>query len=90
MKTIDGTLRNENWKYITDKKGLVIARDMRLTLEESLKLVSEAIKIERIKYGYKVFIIDKGENIALFFRFGNETTKTGESVEGFIRRNWGE
>lgn len=82
-------LMNKEWKYVVDKKGILVPCKRReLTLEEAKELISKAVEIERMNYGWNVNVVDNNKNLNIYFRFENVTTRSKESPEDFITKNW--
>lgn len=82
-------LKDENMKSIINEIGTVQRYKREFTIDEAMEIIDNAFKIERLQYGYKVFFEEDEETREIFFRFGNATTRNNETVECFIRKNWG-
>lgn len=83
-------LRDENWECVTDSEGILNCYDIKLSLGEALELIAGAVKIEKSRYGWEVYVTDeKSGNISVYFRFGNVTVKAKDNIEDFIKSNWG-
>lgn len=81
-------LRNDDWNYAVDARGLVQILTLELNIDEAIEIVDNSTIIERSRYGYEAFVRSDKGNMSTFFRFENETTRSKESAAEFIRKNW--
>lgn len=75
---------DEKLDYLIKPDGSLIFTNKEFTLDQALRFVDVAVKIERAPYGFNVF--SKTESV--FFRFGNATTRKRDTAESFLRKNW--
>lgn len=84
------TIMDDNWNIATDKNGMCSGERIEVTIEEAKELTSKAVKVKRMRYGWEVYVDYKGTKKSIFLRFGNKTTRSKDSIEDFIVKNWSE
>lgn len=94
IKSLHVCKMNDDYSYQTrtlnGHKGIVKCHNETFELADLEKIISEAVKIERCKYGFEVFYTERGQLKMVHTRddgeHQNETTKSKETALAHARK----